>query len=157
MNHYELPYIVSTRLTEMDIPKIQSELRDLLGQTLAEITYEETIGRRKLAYPIKNEKHGYYLAIEFDGEPEKIKTIDRELALHQAVLRHLIITRPKLTETERQKAALARQQAQKREAEQRAPLDKRPKPEAVRAAEKGKVTLAELDEKLDEILGKEMK
>jgi len=47
--------------------------------------------KRKLAYPIKHEKVGYYCLVNFEAEGKKIEEIDEYLRLNAHVLRHIIL------------------------------------------------------------------
>ena len=93
MSHYELTYIISANLAETEYPNIQTQVKELIsGKLTGAITREMVLGRKKLAYPIKKEKHGYYVTVEFDLEPANIRELDRLLKLDNSLLRHLLIT-----------------------------------------------------------------
>ena len=48
---------------------------------------------RKLAYPIQKKSEGYYVVIEFQGNPSLPKELDRRLRISDNVMRHLIDNR----------------------------------------------------------------
>ena len=48
-------------------------------------------GKRHLAYPVKKQADGYYVLINFEGEPDVIKEIDRVIKIHDTILKHLIV------------------------------------------------------------------
>ncbi len=50
-------------------------------------------GKRPLAYEIKKRKEGYYVLVEFSGEPSTVNELDRILTLADEVLRFKILKR----------------------------------------------------------------
>jgi small subunit ribosomal protein S6 len=54
----------------------------------------ERWGRRTFAYEVKHRRDGYYLLVEFTGEPSTVSELDRLLALTDEVLRHKVIRLP---------------------------------------------------------------
>jgi small subunit ribosomal protein S6 len=51
-------------------------------------------GKRALAYEIKKRKEGYYVVVEFSGNPETVAELDRILGLADEVLRYKIVRLP---------------------------------------------------------------
>lgn len=51
-------------------------------------------GRRTLAYEVRHRREGYYVLIEFGGEPQTVSEVDRLLSLADEVLRHRVIRIP---------------------------------------------------------------
>jgi len=51
-------------------------------------------GKRPLAYEIKKRKEGYYVLVEFTGEPTTVVALDRVLTLSDEVLRFKILRQP---------------------------------------------------------------
>lgn len=159
MSHYELTYILSSAIAETEYPALQKRIADLivsLGK--GNVTSEVILGRKKLAYPINKEKYGHYVTVEFDAEADSIKQLDQELKLNNSCIRHLIITKKVLSpeqqeiEATRQAKVRARKAASKNVAVQ--PLEPEPKKSE---KPKTKISLDKLDEKLDELLGQELK
>lgn|SRR3989344_3458892 len=158
MSHYELTYILSSAIAETDYPALQKGIADLivtLGQ--GSVTSEVILGRKKLAYPINKEKYGHYVTVEFEAEAGGLKQLDQELKHNNSCLRHLIISKKILSpeqqevEATRQAKVRARKAAAKNITPQ--PVEKEIKTDKV----KPKISLDKLDEKLDELLGQELK
>ncbi len=57
----------------------------------AKVTRNESLGKIKLAYPIKHQRHGTYVLVHFEVEPSVVAGIDRMLRLSDEVLRHIIV------------------------------------------------------------------
>jgi len=51
-------------------------------------------GRRTLAYEMNKKREGYYVVVEFTGEPKAAADLDRFLVLADEVMRHKIIRVP---------------------------------------------------------------
>ncbi len=145
--YYELLLLAPGNLAENETAPVWQKVKDLLSSFGANITYEESMGRKKLAYPIKHLRHGYYFLIEFEMDKDKVEEFDRKLKLNEEIMRFIIVkTKPKSRE-EREKEKIRRAKAEARAAgKTEAPEDKKDD------KQKGKLSLDELDKKLDEIL-----
>ena len=51
-------------------------------------------GRRAFAYEVNHKREGYYVVIEFVGEPETVAALDRMLGLADEVVRHKVVRLP---------------------------------------------------------------
>lgn len=157
MQHYETLAIISSKITEEELPFVVDKIFGIIRKSEGEITRNETIGKKKLAYPIKQNRYGFYVLFEFDLVAEKLKDIEKELRLMEEMIRHQTVKAVVKTEVEREQEKARRISATIEKEE------KKPKPAvpAVKPAEtvapkmkdeKRKISLEELDEKLDKIL-----
>ena len=48
---------------------------------------------RKLAYPIDKKEEGYYVVVEFKGNPTLPYELNRKLKISDNVIRHIIINK----------------------------------------------------------------
>lgn len=148
--HYELTFIISSKVPENEIKQVTEKVKQLITDPAlgGKITNQITIGRKKFAYPINHQKHGFYETLEFDLDSEKLAKIDQELRLAKTeILRFLIIKKKVLTvkEIELQKKVIT--------AFEKIELKRAEKPIKV---VKKKISLEDLDKKLDELLDKEI-
>lgn len=51
-------------------------------------------GKRTFAYEVNHKREGYYVVVEFTGEPETVAALDRMLGLADEVVRHKVIRLP---------------------------------------------------------------
>lgn len=51
-------------------------------------------GRRAFAYEMRHKREGYYVVVEFSGEPVAERELDRFLSLADEVLRHKVVRLP---------------------------------------------------------------
>ena len=154
MQHYELLYIIPAKYTTEEVKPIVERLTGLVKTAGGEITKSEDLGKQKLAYPIDHTYHGYYFLNEFDMEPLSLKKLDDNLRLDNDVLRHLLTKKRIKTadEINQEKKAEARILKEK-EKEMNKVEEEVKKEEKIEAPAKSKkVSLEELDQKLDEIL-----
>lgn len=94
MSEYELLYIVPSQFTDDEVGGVQKNIRGFIEKYGGKVLSEKNLGKIRLAYPIKKVSHGTYVLAYFNAEPTGIKDLDRELTLHDEVLRHTIVTRP---------------------------------------------------------------
>ena len=94
MNEYELLYIVPTQFTDDEVKDVQKNINGFIEKYGGKLLSEKNLGKIRLAYPIKKVAHGTYVLAYFNSDPAQIKDLDRELRLHDEVLRHTILTRP---------------------------------------------------------------
>lgn len=146
MQHYEMLYIISPNFSDEQQAKISAELSALIKNEGGAVTAAEIIGSKKLAYPIKKAAAGFYHRLEFDLEPSKLINIQRKGGLMTEILRFIIVIKNKVTA--RPMAAI-----RPKPAEAPAPriFKKTPPKEGLKEKPK-KVSIEELDKKLDEIL-----
>jgi small subunit ribosomal protein S6 len=148
MEHYELLYIIPAKYSAEEIQPIIDRVTHLIKESSGEITKDENLGKIKLAYPIKHFHQGYYILNEFNLRPINLKKIDDNLGLDLDILRHLIVKKRIKTakEIEEEKMAAERQLREKEKE-----MEKEEVKEEAPAKEK-KLSLEDLDKKLDEIL-----
>lgn len=164
MNHYELTYIIPMSFTVDEVPKINENVSGILKEHGAKIAKETSMGKLKFAYPINDLSHGYYQVVEFDVEPSQILEINKTLGLHHEIVRYLLVTKRIKTEEELAADQRLRDKIAKQELERRSTMDEdesveeKPKRSFSKAKpsvakhEEEKVSIEDLDKKLDAIL-----
>jgi len=155
---YELFYLVAgSREAELDAIKAgASEIVAAEGGVFEEKVVTE---KRKLAYEVKHETHGFYVANRFEIEdPEKIQAITRKLNLFTGILRFVISRASELpalkTKEERIGAAQAKPERKPKEIKEKvttATPAVEVKKDSATPAEKKKA-VEDIDKKLEEIL-----
>ena len=93
VKQYETVFIMTPVLSDEQIKETVGKYQSLLKENKAEIVDENIWGMRKLAYPIQKKNEGYYVVVEFTGNPELPKELDRRMRIMDAVIRHLIINK----------------------------------------------------------------
>jgi len=96
---YELLYIVGTQYTDPEIEKIQQQIATEVETAGGVIVRNENLGKIRLAFPIKKQRHGSYILVYFNAEPSVVNALNRKLSLTDELLRHTLTTRPAGVET----------------------------------------------------------
>lgn len=92
MRDYEVVYIFRSTLgTEEIETRVQSYHEKILAGADAEITAVVHWGKRELAYPIDNDRNGYYVVAQFTAGPDVLPGFERALKLDDDLLRHLVV------------------------------------------------------------------
>lgn len=86
--------ILSGDLPESDFEKELNEIRKLLKENTKAVSYEDSWGRRDLAYRIKRKNAGYYAIFNFHAAPESLTELRMAVKLNPHILRHLLIILP---------------------------------------------------------------
>ena len=91
MPQYEIMYILSSQVVETDEPELTKSIADFITSTGGTITREEKLGKKRLAYPIKKTRNGFYVMLQFTATSDKLKDIEHKVRVTQGVVRYLII------------------------------------------------------------------
>jgi len=169
--HYELLMIFPVSLDEAKREAATNKIFDLISSNEGKVGEPDVWGNQQLAFEISHQTNGFYVLVEFDLDAEKIKKLDADMRLMPEMLRYLITRKQVKSEATlakekeiQQKIADRKSEEAKQEEEAKekqiaeAAAEERKKEEAVKAAKKdaGKISLDDLDEKLDEILKEEV-
>ena len=102
MRYYEMLYIINPNFEQGKIDEIITEVGGKLEKTKSTIINHIIWGKNRLAYPIKNQKYGTYILLQFqDGNRDKINDFYTWMKLNTLVLRHMTIrldNRPEVVE-----------------------------------------------------------
>lgn len=91
MPKYELMYILSSAVSDTDVPAVVAEVDKYLTSQGATLLSQEMLGKKKLAYPIKKTRNGFYVVQTFNFEPRKSQDLDNKLRSMEAIIRYLVI------------------------------------------------------------------
>ena len=89
---YELVFIGDPRLEDEDVVALTDEYKAMITASGAQVTKEESWGRRKLAYPIKKLNEGKYvvLYVEANGV-NPFPEVEQRMQQNDKVLRFLTV------------------------------------------------------------------
>lgn len=92
MNNYEIMYILRANLDEAQRKEAIEKLSKILTDNGGEVKkVDESMGLRELAYPIKDEKKGYYVVLTTVLGNQALNEFNRLVRIDSNVLRHLIV------------------------------------------------------------------
>jgi|GEM_PF-1117421 len=153
MEQYELLYIIPTKLEEADKKNLMDLVDRVITQNKGVIKDHNVWLTRKLSYPINHIRQGVFILAHVSLPAEVIDKVRKELEIEENILRYLFT---KVVESK--VSPHARPQRAPKILPLEATLAKEtPEPVAVSApAEPAeKVSLEELDKKLEELLNEE--
>lgn len=82
-------------------PASENMVLDLLSQHKAVITNQSSVNSIKLAYPIKKHSFAYFGYINFEADPNDIKSVSDTLKFNSEVIRFLVISLSAVKKSER--------------------------------------------------------
>ena len=111
MNMYELTYIITPVLSEDNIKDMVTRVNKYIEDNGGSVKEVDEWGSRRLAYPIKKKRNGYYVNLYFEGPGELIARLERAMEIDDNLLRYLTLRMDKNMirhyEQRKQKAAAA--------------------------------------------------
>jgi len=117
---YETTFITRPEMTDDALKALQERLKNVVAEYKGELVLSEDWGKRKLAYSIQKENRGQYTYLVYSGTGEVVHEMERNLRLHEHVLRFLTVNLEKEFDAENfRKQRSAIQAAAKRREEER--------------------------------------
>ena len=145
MPKYELMYILSSAVTDNDVPTIASEVDKFISDAGGALLTQEMLGKKKLAYPIKKTRNGFYVLESFNLEGPKLTALDNKLRSMEPIIRYLFVN---VDDQERRAAKDKTVQETMR-------LGRKPPKVETAAAPEIKLTETELESKIEKALESE--
>lgn len=90
-NTYEITYIVNAVLNDDQIKGVVGRVAEYIQAEGGTIRDSDEWGTRRLAYPIRKKRNGYYVNLVFDAPPSLIARLERMLEIDDDVLRYLTL------------------------------------------------------------------
>lgn len=97
MANYEITYIARQEISENDVEKITDSFTKLLSDNGGKVIKTEYWGLRNFAYEIKKAKNGHYAFLGVDAPAPAVKELERNMRLHENVVRFLTIKVDKIS------------------------------------------------------------
>ena len=88
---YETTFITRSELSDDALKTLQDRLSQVVSNYGGEMVLTEDWGKRKLAYSIQKESRGHYTYFVYTGKGDIVHEIERNLRLHDHVLRFLTV------------------------------------------------------------------
>ncbi|GJL85865.1 MAG: 30S ribosomal protein S6 [Micavibrio sp.] len=97
MPFYETVFIARQDLTEKQVKELTDQFSKIITDQGGKIQKTEQWGLRTLAYRIKKNRKGHYTLIETDTPAPAVIEMERQMRLHEDVLRYLTIREKELS------------------------------------------------------------
>ena len=91
MTLYEVTYILRPSLEENEVEERANAIGEIVKNQGGEVAAVERLGKKRLAYEIGDVREGNYVVMRFRSSAAAAKELDRQLKLHDDVLRGLIV------------------------------------------------------------------
>jgi len=91
MKSYELLTVYKSNLDAEEIDKQVDKTSDLISESGGKAEVVEKIGRKKLAYEIKNFRDGFFVNMILTMPADKITEFKRQLKLNDSILRTMFL------------------------------------------------------------------
>jgi small subunit ribosomal protein S6 len=88
MRYYETLYIINPNLAEEDYRALVAKFTDAVGKNKGVVTKVDEWGKKTLAYDIKKFDKGFYVLLQYCGEPGLTAEIKREMSLDDRILKY---------------------------------------------------------------------
>jgi len=154
MKLYELTYFLSPSLAEKEVQNSSEKIINFIQDKRGVITEIRDQKRIFFSYPIKKEREGYLVSLNFYFNPKELTSLENEIATDNQILRSLILVKKVI---KRPTTLQGLPKIKKIETSFSAPADTAkeisPKSSGRERIKKEKVELAEIEQKLEEILG----
>lgn len=83
-------FILSPKQTDKEIEKNLKEIKGIVTENGFDIVDEDIWGMRELAYKIAGNSKGYYVILNFVGEPAGAVVLQKEFRLQAGILRSML-------------------------------------------------------------------
>lgn len=143
---YEVFYFLPIAFTPEEVSSTREKMATIISKYEGVITKEEDLGKKKLSFPIKGARHGYYFLTQFSAQAGMVGSIDREIKLMPEIIRHRLVIKEEYKLPHVATGAYATSE----KTEELPPVVQ--KNEEPKEVETGKVDIQELDRKIDELL-----
>ena len=92
MPQYELMYLLGSHVADTDVPEISQQILKFVADFGGTDIKETQLGKKKLAYPIKKTRNGYYVVVNFSMDPKNINAFDAKIRTQdQNIIRYIMV------------------------------------------------------------------
>ncbi|MFA4955180.1 MAG: 30S ribosomal protein S6 [Patescibacteria group bacterium] len=88
---YELLYIISASFTDDEMGAIEGRIKALLEKNGASIISTNRLGKFRLTYPIKKQRHGHYVMLRLNADTQAVSKMEEALRITPEVLRDIFV------------------------------------------------------------------
>lgn len=88
---YEAMVILDPNRGEEELTSATQRIGDQIGSRGGQVEKVDTWGRRRMMYPIKHSRDGFYVVYNFRSEPQAVAELESGWRIQEDVLRHLVV------------------------------------------------------------------
>jgi small subunit ribosomal protein S6 len=90
MRKYEVMYIVRPDVEQEVLQSVVDKFHGIISNG-GEVTKQEVMGKRRLAYEINKHRDGCYVLVQFNAPTDVVAELDRVMKITDEVIRYLIV------------------------------------------------------------------
>ena len=98
MPYYEIVFIARQDLTDAQVKKITESFAKIITDNKGKIHKTEFWGLKAFAYRINKARKGHYVLLELDTPAEALHEMERQMRLHEDIVRFLTVREEALSE-----------------------------------------------------------
>lgn len=91
MSFYESTFVTRQDVSRGDVNKLIDTFVEIIQHAGGKVIKHEYWGLRNLAYRIKKNRKGHYVMLAIDAPHAAIKELERNMGLHEDIIRHLTV------------------------------------------------------------------
>lgn len=91
---YELMTILPAHVSDVEVDGTIDTIAKLIERAGGTVEKTQNLGKIKLAYAIKRQRHGVYALFYVEMPSDSLQKLDQYLRLSDEVVRHLVVARP---------------------------------------------------------------
>lgn len=110
MRYYETLYLINPNIADEDYREAVSKFSSLVENNKGVVIRVDEWGKKTLAYAVKKFDKGYYVLLQYCGDPVLIEKLQRDLKLDDRVIKYQTV---KLSDNEDPEALKARAEEDK--------------------------------------------
>ncbi len=119
MTFYETIFIVKIDLGDEALAERVAWVTDILTSNGAKVINVEQWGKKRLAYHVNKQRHGFYVLMHYEGDPKVVPELERNFKLSEDILKHLTVKLEGAQVEKARAAAVAAVEEEARRAEER--------------------------------------
>jgi len=91
MPRYELVLVVQPTIEEEPLNALVAKVTQTISDLKGQVHQVDAWGKRRLAYPIKKYREGFYFLFQAEMPTSAVRTLERSLKLMEDIMRYLVV------------------------------------------------------------------
>ncbi len=91
MRKYEVMFVVKPTLEEGATLAVVESMKKVLEDKGAKIKAQKNMGKKELAYEVKDFKVGNYFLFVVESEPKAVQEFSRVANINEDIIRHIVV------------------------------------------------------------------
>ena len=88
---YEVMFIIDSDAPDDEVAQLSEAFQKIVTDQGGTITKAETMGKRRLAYPIGRKNDGTYILLEIEGSGKEIAELERRMRVNDRIIRYITV------------------------------------------------------------------